>query len=138
MNDEVIKRPEFTLFQKTMEDALLSIKDSMKAIAVSSEKHSQEAAEQNRILREYIITNELKHEKTDDRLTGMERGLTKMEEVVAATKNVSDFWEFVWRWARYILVGALAAGGGILANNYFDINIEEKPSVKIEQSKSFN
>lgn len=133
MSDETIKRPEFALFQKTMERSILSIEGSMVAIAESSERHSQEAAIQNQILSKYIITNEHRHEKADERQTRNEGKLTKALEALEATKKVSDFWSFIWRWTRYIVVGALAATGGILANDYFIAKTAEKPAKQIEK-----
>lgn len=98
MKGEHITRPEFDLYVKMTAE-------SMASIAESTKESAKESRESNQILREYIITNNNKHEKTSDQIVDIKQQLKKVKEVVEANSKVTQ----VAKWIKWVL-GAVSLG----------------------------
>lgn len=112
LKEEVIKRPEFEFYVKMTAEAI-------QTIAKSSKESAKESRESNQILREYIITNNQKHDDTSKRITNIAKEMHIIKEAVDASSKVTSFWSTVHKYTKYIIIGGLTALGAITANYYW-------------------
>lgn len=112
MNDSPIMRPEFDLYVKMTAEA-------MKKIAASSEEQAIESRETNTILREYIITNNNKHERTSEEIDVLKMKYRKIKDAVEANSKVTSIANKIKIVAWVIAVGGLTAFGAYLFDRYW-------------------
>lgn len=108
MSDKHVTRPEFDLYvQLTAE--------SMVLIAESTKESAKESRENNQILREYIITNNNKHETTSKQIVEVKDEQKLMKEAISANSKVTSITsKLIWG-GGIILAGALGTFGKDLA-----------------------
>ena len=104
MNGEHITRPEFDIYVKMTAE-------SMSLIAASTKESAKESREINQILREYIITNNNKHEKTSGHIIEIKEDQKLIKEVVDANSRVTSIANKIIWGVGIVLAGALGAFG---------------------------
>ncbi len=113
MNEASITRPEFDRYvQMTAE--------STKSIAESIAEQAKESAETNLILREYIITNNHKHDQTATEIEHIKEKARKLKDAVEANTQVIKITKPI-KWALIIvLTGSLMAYGAHLTSDWIN------------------
>ena len=105
MNDKNIKNSEF-------ERLLSSIAASQKGTNECLDKLTQSIVE----IKEYIIHNDYRHDKTESEIKGIQKDITSMLELMAQRKSMWDAFRTGRIAAGVIITGALATAGGALYN----------------------
>ncbi len=111
MNGEAIKRPEFDLYMKMNAE---SNEVTSKAVA-AIQKQGQETLD---VLKEYTIHNNHKHDETNKRVTHQGQEINALKEVVAANDKITSFWNTIFKYVKYIVVGGLTVYGGMLVKGW--------------------
>jgi len=109
LSDDHILRPEFNLYVKMTAE-------SMASIAESTKESAKESRESNQILREYIITNNNKHEKTDEEITEIKVEQKLIKEAVEANSRLTSIANKIIWGGGIVLAGALGTFGKDFAN----------------------
>lgn len=127
MKEDHISRPEFDLYVKMTAESNKKTSAAVESIARSHKEAIKESRETNQILREYIIHNNNKHDKTDERLTVQSNKIEALSHAVEANSNVTAFAKAVKKGLIIVLVGALTSIGG-----YYGLQaINKTPSEKV-------
>jgi len=111
VKEEVIKRPEFALYMKMNAESNRTTAKAVTAI----QKQGQETLN---VLKEYTIHNNHKHDETNKRVTHQGEEITVLKEVVAANEKITSFWNTVFKYLKYIVIGGLTVFGGILVKGW--------------------
>jgi len=112
MKEDHISRPEFDRYVKMTAEA-------MATIAKSTQETAKESRESNQILREYIITNNHKHDAADKRMTAQAKEMGKIKAAVEANSRVTSFALLIKKAGVVVGLGALTALGAIMTKNYW-------------------
>lgn len=110
--DQPVMRPEFELYVKMTAEAMTSI-------AKSTEESAKESRESNQILREYIITNNHKHDETGNRITSLAKKMSRIEDAVKANSKVTNFAMTIKKGIVIIVVSVLGAVGTMIGYGFF-------------------
>lgn len=111
MKGEAIKRPEFDLYMKMNAESNRATSKAVTAI----QKQGQETLD---VLKEYTIHNNHKHDETNKRVTHQGQEINVLKEVVAANEKITSFWNTIFKYSKYIVIGGLTVYGGILVKGW--------------------
>ncbi len=130
MNGEPILRPEFDLYVRMSAEAGRKTSEAIESIAESHKEAIKESRETNQILREYIIHNNNKHDKTSEEVIAIEKKINDIEEAMKASAQVVSWGQAVKKGVAVLSVAALTAAGG-----YYGLKIVSKPEQKTQKEQ---
>lgn len=105
MSADPILRPEFDLYMKTTTAAIASIAESTKESA-------KESRESNKILREYIIHNNHKHDQATQERQEMKSDIKILKGIARANSKVTNIYKTGKKGFIIFIVAAITACGG--------------------------
>lgn len=106
--------------------------EAIASIAESTKESAKESRESNQILREYIITNNNKHDQASQERQEMKSDIKKLKGFVKANSKVTDIYKTLKKGLIIFVSAAIVAWGGYYGMKIADPKKQEVKKVDVQ------